>query len=445
MFKLLRGSLKRKLLDWILLSAAAAAVLFFALHAGTDYLLDHSFRMAAYINSQYTRTMQQLQDYVDAGALRMTDKPALERWVSEHKEVTLSVYHDDGLLFSSDSSDMAQAAYLTETDLGYDRVRHYTLEFSDGAADVYLFGSFDYQLYVILLAAELLAGVLLFFLLVGHGVNSVLEAVGRLEKAVTAMEGGDLDLPVPAEGQDELGRLARQLDAMRLSLSAQMETERQAREANRELVTTMSHDLRTPLTALLLYAQLLKNHTYRDAAQEQDYIDRINTRALQIKDLSDALFCHFLIDGPHRIDLQKEPVRAIFPDLLSDFICTLHARGFSCETQGTWPDAEIWVCEDYLMRILDNLLSNLLKYADRAAPVRLSYRLTEQGFCLELCSRVAAGGAPAPSSRIGLVNVAAMMQQMHGSHTGRTQDGVYTTRLLFAEAKKDGGGAGMTT
>jgi signal transduction histidine kinase len=429
--KLLRGSLKKELLELIVLAAAASLLLFWALGQGADFALDHWFRMSDYIGRQYSRTVQQLQSYVELNHVGMSDRNALTLWVRAHKEVELSVFEGDVLLYSSDRSDTDAADYLADTNLGYDRVRHYNLTFADGTADIFLFGSFDYKLYVTVLVGDLLASVLVFFLIVGKGVNRCLGTIGRLEDAVAALEGGDLEQPVPAEGPDELGQLARQLDEMRRSLAAQMRTERQAREANRELITAMSHDLRTPLTALLLYAQLLKNGTYRDRAEMEEYIDHINSRALQIKDQSDALFCHFLVDGSREADTAWEAVKALFPDLLSDFICTLGARGLTCRAEGAWPDGKICVCEDYLMRILDNLLSNLLKYADRGAPVRLHYGAEAGDFCLTVRSRTAAHRARAPSTKIGLANVAAMMRSMRGSCTFSEQGGEYTTVLRF--------------
>lgn len=431
MYKLLHGNLKQKLLELILLAAAASVLLFWGLNQGVELWLERGFHMSGYIAQQYSRTAQQLQYYVDMGHVGMSNSPALTAWVNAHREVQLAVYQDGVLTYHSDSSDLDPAVYLQDSDPGYDRVRHYSITFSDGLADVYIFGSFDYQFYIMTDAAELVVCCAVFLLIVTRGVSICIRTIHGLETSVAQMEGGELGCPVPVTSSDEIGQLARQLDGMRLSLAAQIRTEREAREANRELIAAMSHDLRTPLTALLLYTQLLKNKKYRSEEEREAYVARIDSRALQIKNLSDALFCHFLIDGQHPAEITAEQVKAVFPDLLSDFICTLQAKGFVCVTDGTWPDAQVLLNEDYLLRIMDNLLSNLFKYADRAAPVQMEYHLAPEGFVLTLRNRVTAQNARVPSSRIGLGNVTAMMQQIGGSYAGEEKGGVFCSRLCF--------------
>ena len=217
------------------------------------------------------------------------------------------------------------------------------------------------------------------------------------------MEGGELQKPVTVQGDDELGTLAEKLEAMRLSLLHQGEAERRATEANRSLVTEMSHDLRTPLTSLLLYTQIVQNGKYKSEAEMQSYLEKIYGRAMQIKSQSDALFYHFLVDKDAApAPLCDEDLKAVFPDVLSDFVCTLEAKGFKVETTGEWPDAKSRVNIEYLTRIMDNLLSNILKYADSGVPVRLLFFCRDRQFSVELYNRIVKRHRTGDSSHIGM-------------------------------------------
>lgn len=431
MNKFFRGSLKQKLVQLILASAALSVLLYFALNACLSFALDRYFEMSTYIDSEYDKTAKDLQNYVSEYGVAMGDDLLLTDWAAGHKAVQLSVYCQDELVFSSDSSDESGEASFSEQNLGFDRVRYYPIEFSDGAADVYLFGSFDYTFYVYTEIAEVALCIGVFFLLVMLGVRDRINYIRQLEQDIGAMEGGELNHPVTVRGSDELGSLAARLDEMRVSFAHQVRTEREATEANRSLVTNMSHDLRTPLTALLLYTQILQDGKYRDEDEMRGYLDKIYSRGVQIKNLSDELFHNFLVDRTPQLETETENLRDVFPDVLSDFVCALEAEGFTAAAGGEWPDAEFQVNEESLMRIMDNLLSNIFKYADKSEPIRIAFSAEGDQFVLKLSNRVSEAQGERESSGIGFENITAMMRLMDGRFTAGTEGGVFTAVLSF--------------
>mgnify|MGYP002226093174 FL=1 len=91
----------------------------------------------------------------------------------------------------------------------------------------------------------------------------------QLSEEIQAMEGGDLDHPITVQGSDELTTLASSLDSMRLTLRQQHEDEAAAAAKVKNLITEMSHDLRTPLTTLLLYTEILRHRKYETTAQAE--------------------------------------------------------------------------------------------------------------------------------------------------------------------------------
>lgn len=89
---------------------------------------------------------------------------------------------------------------------------------------------------------------------------------------------------------DELSELAFGLEQMRLSLNENIREKEEIMEVNNRLVTGMAHDLRTPLTALLLYTELLSQGKYKDEKEMEQYLKKTANKANQIKQMSDDLF-----------------------------------------------------------------------------------------------------------------------------------------------------------
>ena len=103
------------------------------------------------------------------------------------------------------------------------------------------------------------------------------------------MESGDLDSAITVKGNNELTTLAQGLDSMRKAFRAQQERETQFFAANQALISEMSHDLRTPLTSLLIYSEVLRYGKYQDQKQLLEYLDKIDDKAQQIKQLSENI------------------------------------------------------------------------------------------------------------------------------------------------------------
>ena len=80
-----------------------------------------------------------------------------------------------------------------------------------------------------------------------------------LHDEIEILEGGSLDYPITVKGKDELSELAEGLDCMRVSFQGMIEREANIVQENQKMITEMSHDIRTPVTSIMLYTEILKN------------------------------------------------------------------------------------------------------------------------------------------------------------------------------------------
>lgn len=430
MNKILRGTLTQKLVELILIAAVASIGLFYLL----DWAVNEGFKectgLPAYIDREYDQAEQDFQDYVTQNAVKMKDTKTIAAWTKDNKSVQVHVFANGWNDITGGGTRKSGEGEEQRMNDGYGRIC--SIDFADGTAGVYLYAPFEFRYYVIQELVILGLCILFFFVLLLLGIRNRIHYVRVLENDIEVMEGGELERPVTVRGDDELGTLAEKLEAMRLSLLHQGEAERRATEANRSLVTEMSHDLRTPLTSMLLYTQILQSGRYKNEDEMQEYLAKIYSRAMQIKSQSDSLFYHFLVDKDSApAPVCEEDLKAVFPDVLSDFVCTLEAKGFTVETTGEWPDAKSRVNIEYLTRIMDNLLSNIIKYADKSVPVRLLFFCKDGNFSVELYNKIVKHRKTGDSSHIGIENVNSLMERMGGSYEHCEADGIFCSKILF--------------
>ena len=389
--------------------------------------------------SQYQ--VNELQNYITENSLSSTDIKKLTDWTRSHRYNLLELYRDQKLIYSSYAprhyykNNDPEAPELTDSHQHgpfYDWSPVYTLNFSDGEITALLYyNGFDacYSTGCDLLLIICLASFPLFFL---WGSRGIVKYIVQLSEEIQAMEGGDLDHPITVQGSDELTTLASSLDSMRLTLRQQHEDEAAAAAKVKNLITEMSHDLRTPLTTLLLYTEILRHHKHETEAQQDEYLAKIAGKARQIKQLSDNLFEYALVTRDTVVQLDA-PARfsQIFEEPLAEMVEMLQQRGFACALELGSEDVLLTVRAQYIRRILDNIGSNLIKYADPARPIEVRFLRQEGKAGLVFRNHVLPAPPAVESTKVGLTSIETMMDKMHADCKIEQENEQFTMTLLF--------------
>lgn len=422
-----------KKLVLLFIGAAAASILFFsALYTGITWGLDSFFYQSDYLEHAEQRTVENLQEYVREKVLTPYDKDALSKWVKKKNVVYLEIYRDNRLLYASGSP---TDAALDGLESPYSQNRRYTLCFSDGEADIVLLGIFDYQFYSSALIAELLLSFLIFLALFVLGIKKGIRYIQELQAEISVMEGGCLEHPITVKGKDELAMLAEGLEQLRISLKQNIQTEHELKQANQNLITGIAHDLRTPLTALTMYVQILQSDVCADEAARQYYLEKIMGKASTMKELSDRLFeCSQIHEEPEEKPFsERRTFQAVFMDYLSEMAMYLENQGFHIDAELNWQTASMEVRMDYIARIVDNISSNLVKYASPDFPVTIKTIYDPESHMggIEVCNQIIRQMGQIESTRVGIKNVKQMAAQMNGICQIETEQNTYKIRLLF--------------
>ena len=373
-----------------------------------------------------------LQEYVTEHNLSTDDARQLTRWANRNSLILMEIYRSNVLLYTSWAPKESSSGENTMQAPYYDWVSYYQIQFSDGPADVVLYSGEAYRWYLCLTISSLILSVAVFLAVFVVGSRRLVRYICLLSDQIQAMEGGDLDQEILVKGEHELSSLARGLDSMRRSFREQREREKELYRTNQTMITQMSHDLRTPLTAIQIYTDILRYRKFENYSQAEAYLNRIDGKIAQIKQLAENIFEYSLVPGEPRIILEATlPFREVFHDPLSEMAGYLEGQGIKLQLETQWPEGAIRPYSPYIRRLMDNIASNLVKYADPALPVRVVMERREQDLVLSWVNTVRSDGARQDSSGIGLSNMRAMMEKMGGRLEAEQENGLFRVSLYF--------------
>ena len=114
--------------------------------------------------------------------------------------------------------------------------------------------------------------------------------IGKIAAAIQNISEGDLNIQVEVEGDDEFAMMAASLNRMEADIRELMDKERESERTKNELITNVAHDLRTPLTSIIGYLELLSRGMPMEEEMRQKYIDIAYTRAKRLEKLIEDLF-----------------------------------------------------------------------------------------------------------------------------------------------------------
>ena len=258
MSRRIAGSLSAQLFCGVLLSLLAAAAVFVPCFLLGDYILSRTVYGQPFMDRMADRQFDRLEDYVKQEKINEKNLHRLNAWCGRGDKVYLTIYKGDTVLYDFSVSNEGALDLEEYSPQWENPEREYPLTLSDGTAVrvfLYYYAGDIYYYWAVVFSG--LIAFLVFSLCFVAFVHRKLRYVKRLKAELDILAGGELNYPVTVKGLDELGELASGIDQMRRSILAHQSAEDQMRLANSQLVTAMSHDLRTPLTALLAYLELM--------------------------------------------------------------------------------------------------------------------------------------------------------------------------------------------
>lgn len=338
---------------------------------------------------------------------------------------------DDGLYRASSAANIVTRSWFNtiwtlEFKMLGEEIYEIPVEFANGTYLVHVFSyhrilsTYPYLAFCLFVSIAFFLGSVLVF------VNRMVRRIRLVERAILKMSGGDLEAEVPACGSDEIGTVASELDKLRVTLITNQQREHEVQVANRDLITALSHDLRTPLTVLTGYLEILRRS---DSPDKDRYAERCLQKAGDIRLLVDRIFDAALVEETSSPPLLQKLPLSIFYDALNDNLDFLRTCGFNTIAQLSTVDGDFFGDAVLIRRICDNLFSNIIKYGDKRLPIHAT--LQSEGEALHFTFQNNIKANPRTGSQIGLKNVHQMLIWLGGTLETQESNDTFSVMLTL--------------
>ena len=211
-----------------------------------------------------------------------------------------------------------------------------------------------------------------------RSINSPLTA---LTNATKSIRDGNLDFELKSESDvEEIRDLTESFEQMRIRLKQANEVKVEFDRQNRELISNISHDLRTPLTAVRGYCEGIMDGVADNPEKMERYIRTIYNKTNEMDRLINELSFYSKITTnriPYAFD--QVSVRGFFDDAVAEVSDDMHSKGVTFTYENDVPPSVTVIADpEQLTRVLHNIFSNAVKYTDKEEK-RIHLRVTQLG------------------------------------------------------------------
>ena len=215
----------------------------------------------------------------------------------------------------------------------------------------------------IVLILALTAGILIIWIYRGVAIP-----LGQMKIATQNIKDGNLDFELEVETDDEIGQLCRDFEEMRLRLKETSSEKVEYDKRSKELISNISHDLKTPITAIKGYVEGIMDGVADTPEKMERYIRTIYNKANDMDNLINELTLYSKIDS-NRIpyNFSTLSVNDYFDDCASDLKIDIESRGVKFDYLNyVNNDVKIIADAEQLKRVINNIISNALKYMNKS-------------------------------------------------------------------------------
>ena len=227
---------------------------------------------------------------------------------------------------------------------------------------------FEVFIYVIL-------GIIIFTVSLVLQMNSMINYIGLINEGVDRIAQGDFQTEILVKGNDEFAIIAENLNKMMGEISELMDNEREVERSKNQLITNVAHDLRTPLTSIIGYMELLVNGNNIPEETRDKYLKVAYNKSLRLQKLIEDLFGFTKLNyGKIAMNIAKVDIVKLMAQLLEEFYPNFMENSLEYSLESTENQVMIEADGDLLARLFDNLINNAIKYGKDGKKVSVVIR-----------------------------------------------------------------------
>lgn len=390
-----------------------------------QYYIMHYLDTPEHEQYKTDKLMKRFQQFVTENNLSIYDTDTIYGWIDKQKNIDIYCSGETKVIEELYQQQEAyEGSIITGTLFDYG-LNSYEIKFKDAVVYCYPI-CYDadnyYTIEMVVVLGLTLIWFLSWFLMF---IRKRIFYISRLANDMKILKSGNLDYSISLPGNDELAYLATSIDEMRLSVIQKMENESKAIRANNELITAMSHDLRTPLTKQIGYLDIIEYGKYSSESQLKDYVHKARENAYQIKEISDCLFRYFLAFDTQKGESKAEILKGeeSINQILTEQTYYLESQGFQVKMELFYQMFKININAQELYRVFDNMFSNIKKYADKQMPVFVKCKIDDKYAVIEIENTVIRNQKQVESTKIGHKIASKMLEEVQGKlEVNKTED-----------------------
>lgn len=264
--------------------------------------------------------------------------------------------------------------------------------------------------------------------------------ISHISEAIQNISEGDLNTSVEVVGDDEFSSMAANLNKMAEDIRRLMEKERESERTKNELITNVAHDLRTPLTSIIGYLELLESGRSIPPDMRQKYIEIAYGKSKRLEKLIEELFGFTKLNyGKIAMHVSQLDIVKLLGQLLEEAYPNFADKNLSYDLQSNVPAKIITADGNLLARLFDNLIGNAIKYGAEGKRVLVQVRAADEVVAVSVTNY----GYVIPPEELPLIfNKFYRVEQSRSTHTGGTGLGLAIAKEIV---DMHGGTIGVTS
>ena len=377
-------SLQVKIMLYGIISVAIGLIFYMTIQFGGENYIERVYMSEDRAQKRMDRLVDKFSRFVYSEDVNSYDYEEIKEWCKKQDNAYLMIFNSDGELTFETDGTMSSVYPNGESDSTAGGSATYRISFEDGDYDIVMIEFSEYEYYDGVKVLGIIGALIGLVICLLAFSQTIIRKITFLSKEVWEVRNGNLQKTVSIRSNDEIGQLADDVNEMRLSIINHYEEAEKAWEANKELLTSISHDIRTPLTSLIGFSEMMDEETDVDLIKEYARICR--EKAYQLKNLTDQMFRYFLVYGNAEMELHLETygARTFFEQFLGEYAASLSISGYQVDFKNLEEDFTLETDVALLRRVFDNIFSNIKKYADKKQVIDIWVTMEKESLIIVL-------------------------------------------------------------
>jgi histidine kinase len=237
--------------------------------------------------------------------------------------------------------------------------------------------------YYILIIGLLLLTIIIIGPLLWITTKDIVIPLKKLENCAQQISMGNLNFHLQSKSNNEIGRVMHSYEKMRYELKKSINNQLEMEENRKQLLSNITHDLKTPITSIKGYIQGIRDGVANDPKKLSKYLDVIYTKSSDMDAMIDDLFLF------SKLDLRKETFNMDYVDIEDFYMSFIEELHLELDNKGveivseclTAKGLKVFIDSQKIKRVMLNIVSNSLKFMDKQQKL-FNIIFTEQNDCL---------------------------------------------------------------